>query len=63
LGLWTQTQAELERSNVIDEIGVDYAVTSLAQAVARVVTEAKVGVDTAAGARKSPLPMADRLSA
>jgi hypothetical protein len=63
LGLWTQTQVELERSKVIEEIGVDYAVTSLEQAVDRIVTEAKVDVDTAAGARKSAPPMADRLSA
>lgn len=44
-------------------VGIDYAVTSLAQAVDRVVTEAKVGVETAAGARKPSPPMADRLSA
>jgi predicted PurR-regulated permease PerM len=65
LGLWTQTQADLERSKVLEEFGVDYAVTSLAQAVDRVVTEAKVdiGVDTAAGAPKPRAPMADRLCA
>jgi predicted PurR-regulated permease PerM len=66
LGLWTQTQAELEGSKVLKELGVDYAVTSLAQAVDRVVTEAKVGigvVDTDAGAQIPSAPMADRLPA
>lgn len=63
LGLWTQTRAEIEGSNILAEFEVDFAVTSLAQAVDRVVTEAKAVGVAAAAAPKPPQPAADPVSA
>ena len=49
LGLWTQTQTEIERSNVRAQTEVDFVGTSLAHAVERVVAEVRAGADAIAG--------------
>jgi hypothetical protein len=58
MGLWTRTAADMARFADLEEIGVDFVVTSLSRAVERVVVEA--------GARacaSEPPQAPDRLSA
>ena len=54
LGLWTLNQADSERRDAIQETGVDVVVTSLREAVERVVAEAREAVGTADGATPPP---------
>jgi predicted PurR-regulated permease PerM len=46
LGLWTETRAEIEGSNILTEIEADFVATSLAGAVDRVAIEASAPDDT-----------------
>jgi hypothetical protein len=59
LGLWSQTQAEIERLNVPREIEVDFVVTTLADAVDRVLGEARESADISC---KTPKATVDRHS-
>ena len=54
LGLWTLNQADSERRDAIQETDVDLVVTSLSEAVERVVAEAREAVGTAGRATTPP---------
>lgn len=62
LGLWTLNQGDSERLNALKETGVDLVVTSLHQAVERIVTEAMDAVGAADGAT-NPASAAEPVSA